>query len=472
MPLRMLERAPTPIQDRRRRLLVLGGLWVFVFAVLIVFRGVVLPFAAAALIAFLVAPLVNRLTRVRVGKRQLPHWLAILLIYLAFFTAVYLAFIGLVPQLYRELLRVSREAITLTESLTPERIHELSVQLDAWLEARGVPVDLSSRALEGGDAEGVQQPARLSVDLEKFFRDLAVRVSAIVNENIGNIVAVSRAVVTALVAGVFMMFFILMVAAFFSIDAQASAATSARSFPPEYADDCALLLERIDRSLAGVVRGQVTICLVNGVLTFIGLLLFGVKFAFLLATVATLFSLIPIFGTIISSVPIVAHRALAELADGARHRWLWIIGIHALEAYVLNPKIMGSAARIHPVVVAFALIAGERTLRPHGRAVRGAHRGRLSSRASTSRASRRSRLADVCRAGTRSARSRCTRRAPEARHRQRWSAADRNPQPHSAYPARTRAVAGHAARSPAPRSTCTASVPRRSSRWARSPRPR
>ena len=40
---------------------------------------------------------------------------------------------------------------------------------------------------------------------------------------------------------------------------------------------------------------------------------------------------------------------------------LWIIGIHALEAYVLNPKILGTAARIHPVVVAFALIAGERS---------------------------------------------------------------------------------------------------------------
>ncbi len=360
MPLRMLERAPTPIQDRRRRLLVLGGLWVFVLAVLIVFRGVVMPFAAAAVIAYLVAPLVNRLTRVRVGKRQLPHWLAILLIYLAFFTAVYLAFIGLVPQLYRELLRVSREAITLTESLTPDRIHELSLQLDAWLEARGVPVDLSSRALEGGDAEGVQQPARLSVDLEKFFRDLAVRVSAIMNENIGNIVAVSRAVVTALVAGVFMMFFILMVAAFFSIDAKGIQRYVGTLFPPDYADDISLLLKMMDRKLAGVLRGQVTICLVNGVLTFIGLLLFGVKFAFLLATVATVFSLIPIFGTIISSVPIVLI-GLSQSWQTGLGALLWIIGIHALEAYVLNPKIMGSAARIHPIVVAFALIAGERT---------------------------------------------------------------------------------------------------------------
>jgi predicted PurR-regulated permease PerM len=108
-----------------------------------------------------------------------------------------------------------------------------------------------------------------------------------------------------------------------------------------------------------VVRGQVTICVVNGILTAIGLLVFGVKFAFLLATIATFFSLIPIFGTIISSVPIV----LIALADGFQKGLailLWIIGIHALEAYFLNPKIMGQAARIHPVIVAFSLIAGER----------------------------------------------------------------------------------------------------------------
>jgi predicted PurR-regulated permease PerM len=104
----------------------------------------------------------------------------------------------------------------------------------------------------------------------------------------------------------------------------------------------------------------VTICVVNGVLTFIGLLIFGVKFAFLLATVATVFSLIPIFGTIISSVPIVLIGLSQSWKTGVA-ALAWIIGIHALEAYFLNPKIMGSAARIHPVVIAFALIAGERT---------------------------------------------------------------------------------------------------------------
>ena len=37
----------------------------------------------------------------------------------------------------------------------------------------------------------------------------------------------------------------------------------------------------------------------------------------------------------------------------------WIIGIHLVEANLLNPKIMGDAAKIHPVLVVFALIAGE-----------------------------------------------------------------------------------------------------------------
>ena len=37
----------------------------------------------------------------------------------------------------------------------------------------------------------------------------------------------------------------------------------------------------------------------------------------------------------------------------------WIILIHLFEANLFNPKIMGNAAKIHPVLVVFALIAGE-----------------------------------------------------------------------------------------------------------------
>jgi predicted PurR-regulated permease PerM len=38
---------------------------------------------------------------------------------------------------------------------------------------------------------------------------------------------------------------------------------------------------------------------------------------------------------------------------------LWILGVHQLEANFLNPKIIGTAAHIHPCLVVFVLITGE-----------------------------------------------------------------------------------------------------------------
>jgi predicted PurR-regulated permease PerM len=348
---------PTPA-ERRRRLLILGALWLAIGVVLVAFRSVVLPFAGAALIAYLVQPLVARITRVQVRGRPVPRWVAILTIYACFFLGVYLFSVAIVPQLYREMSRISREAVALVNSLTPERIEALAERGEAWLDERGIPLDLSARAISGETPPPATGGLSLSLDVAALLSDSVKHVSTFVREHAGDIVALSRRLVTRVATGVFMLFFILMVAAFFSIDAKAIRHYFSTLIPPEYADDARTLVTRIDRSLAGVVRGQATICLVNGALTFVGLLLFGVKFAFLLATIATFFSLIPIFGTIISSVPIV----LIALSDGLEKGLAilaWIIGIHALEAYLLNPKIMGSAARIHPVIVAFSLIAGE-----------------------------------------------------------------------------------------------------------------
>src|SRR5581483_11716118 len=115
---------------------------------------------------------------------------------------------------------------------------------------------------------------------------------------------------------------------------------------------------RLDRGLAGVVRGQLLICLVNGVLSAIGFWLFGLKYWPILALVASVMSLIPIFGSILSSVPAVAI-GLTQGFGTAVGVLAWIIGIHQLEANFLNPKIIGDAAKIHPVLVVFSLIAGE-----------------------------------------------------------------------------------------------------------------
>ena len=96
----------------------------------------------------------------------------------------------------------------------------------------------------------------------------------------------------------------------------------------------------------------------SGVLSAIGFWLFDLKYWPILAVVAGVMSLIPIFGSILSSVPAVAI-GLTQSPATAFGVLAWIVGIHQLEANFLNPKIIGDAAKIHPVLVVFSLVVGE-----------------------------------------------------------------------------------------------------------------
>jgi predicted PurR-regulated permease PerM len=151
---------------------------------------------------------------------------------------------------------------------------------------------------------------------------------------------------------------ILMLTAFIVLDRRRIARFFASLPPPRYAPLYHSLVQYVDRGLAGVVRGQLVICGVNGVLTYMGLVLLGVKGAALLGLLAGIFSLIPIFGTILSSIPIVLIAATDSIEKGLLSLG-WIALIHLLEANLFNPLIMGSHARMHPVIIIFALLAGE-----------------------------------------------------------------------------------------------------------------
>jgi predicted PurR-regulated permease PerM len=172
-----------------------------------------------------------------------------------------------------------------------------------------------------------------------------------------------RALLVKTVNVVFKFFLVLMIAAFILLDLEKLHALARGLIPQQHRDDYGAVIAAVDRGLSGVIRGQILICLLNGALTYIGMLIFGVKYALVLGLLATLLSLIPIFGTILSTIPIVL-AALVSGQDGVdvmRGVFIlaWILGIHFLEANLFNPRIMGTTARIHPVLVVFALLAGE-----------------------------------------------------------------------------------------------------------------
>lgn len=117
--------------------------------------------------------------------------------------------------------------------------------------------------------------------------------------------------------------------------------------------------EQITASVGRYVVGQVTLALVNGVLSFVYLtFIVRAEYSALLAFIAFLGSLIPLVGTISGSVII---TLLVWLLDGPPT--VIAVAIYyavymQVEAYVLSPNIMNRAVKVPGVVVVIAALAG------------------------------------------------------------------------------------------------------------------
>lgn len=173
--------------------------------------------------------------------------------------------------------------------------------------------------------------------------------------------------VTGLAHGIFDFFLILMLTAFFLIFFPTIRDYLRDLVAPQYREDYGAVLKRIDTRLSGAIRGQVMICIVNAVLTFPGLWFIGAhsdatnlaSYSALLSLLAGVLSMIPIFGVILSTVPMVVLALAQGSVGGALAVVAWICVIHAIEAYILNPNILGHSASMNPIIVVFALLAGK-----------------------------------------------------------------------------------------------------------------
>lgn len=240
------------------------------------------------------------------------------------------------------------------------------LSLPAGLEISAV-VDKTARGLELGTERWLIAPVARRIEAVSgshfdpgLVRDFIADQSEKHGGDLGEqVLGWSRRLPVKLFGSLYLVVLVLMLTAFIVIDRRNIAAFFASLPPPEARTAYLTFMRYVDRGLGGVIRGQLLICVVNGVLTWVGLWLLSIKYATLLGFVAGVFSLIPVFGTIASSVPIV----LVALAGGGVHAALlalaWIAFIHVLEANILNPLIMGSSAEMHPVVIVFALLAGE-----------------------------------------------------------------------------------------------------------------
>jgi predicted PurR-regulated permease PerM len=109
-----------------------------------------------------------------------------------------------------------------------------------------------------------------------------------------------------------------------------------------------------------VFDAQIIIAVVNTTFTMVGMLFLGIPGAQFLSVIVFVCGLIPVVGAFLSSIPIlisalVQPSGLVLVIKGVA----MILVVHALEAYVLNPRIMGGHLKMHPFTVILTLVVAE-----------------------------------------------------------------------------------------------------------------
>lgn len=355
-------------------------------AIFIVGAPVLLPFFLAVVVAYVLFPAVQVLERTR-----LPRWGAILVVY-AITIGVMTAFgWATIPRFFAETRQLSAELPKVLARGRDEWLPAVDRKLAQWSGVKLVdhkPADSAAPVAEEPPPivivprEDGAYEVRVRDDLRfvpqhdgswtirqakpegqrfssaRAFDDAFNKAIAFAQHNSGELLKLARGVVAGVARGVFYLFMTLMLAGYMMYTYERIIAFFRQLWPEKRRASFDRFLVRVDRGLAGVVRGQLLICLVNGVLSAIGFWLFDLKYWPILSLIAAALSIIPIFGSILSSIPAVAI-GLTQGLGTALGVLAWIVGIHQLEANFLNPKIIGDAAKIHPVLVVFALLVGE-----------------------------------------------------------------------------------------------------------------
>jgi predicted PurR-regulated permease PerM len=127
-------------------------------------------------------------------------------------------------------------------------------------------------------------------------------------------------------------------------------------------DEYAVIAGKIGNGFGIIFRAQSIIAVVNSILTTLGLIIISVMtgngtfpYIVTLALIVFIFGFIPVFGTIISGIPIIII-AYGYGGVSAVIGVLIMLGVvHAVEAYYLNPKIVSSYVHF-PVFITFIIL--------------------------------------------------------------------------------------------------------------------
>lgn len=283
---------------------------------------VLMPFAVAAMLAYLSDPLADRLERLGLGRA-----LAVSIVFVLLLLVIAAALLLLVPLIARQI-----------ENLVQNFPHYVEWGKDKalpWLQAK---LHLDPKAFDTD---------RLMDQIKQHLGSIGTVIGTISRSGFGVVAWLTNLVLIPVV-----WFYLLR-------DWDRLVAWIDRMLPRSVEPTIAHLAREADAVLGAFVRGQLLVMLALAIYYGVALTLIGISVGPLIGMVAGLLSFVPYLGFITGfGAAIIA--SLVQHGDWTN--LLLVVGVFAvgqlLEGYVLVPRLVGEKIGLHPVAVIFAVLAG------------------------------------------------------------------------------------------------------------------
>lgn len=329
----------SPAWSASSKRLVLAILFALALLLLYRIRILLLPLMMAIVLAYLIEPAVQLLTR----RTRLPRNGAIVLVYLVIVA-------GLVSIPVSAITPIVHQTNSLINN-TPRYLQQLGRFFQE-------PMVIS---------EDVQVPID-QLSLDQAFDSLSNNLVDIVQTVGSQTLTLFGSVATATLSTVGWTILVLFLSFYLVKDHKQLFDSVVEMAPPAYHDDLYRLSREISITWNAFLRGQLVLCVVVGIIVFTVALIIGLPNALILALIASIAEFIPTIGPILAAIP--AALVAFFQADAS---WLgqvmspfWfavlVLGLYGLiyqvENYYLVPHIIGHHLKLHPLVVILGAVAG------------------------------------------------------------------------------------------------------------------
>jgi len=289
-----------------------------ILAVLWLLGDVILPFILGGAIAYFLDPIADRLQRLGLS-RAFATVLITLLAILVFFVMALLV----VPTLIRQ-------SIALV-NFAPQAFNDLQQVL-----TEKFPSLMDSEST-------------LRQSLQSLGETIRAKGGALLNGLLTSALSLLNILVLVVIVPV--------VAFYLLLDWDNMVAKVDELLPREHRDVIRQLAREIDKTLSSFIRGQGTVCAIQGAYYAAALMLAGLQFGLVVGFVAGLISFIPYIGAVFGGVLAIGLALFQFWGNWVMIGIIVVIFVigQFVEGNILTPKLVGESVGLHPVWLLFSL---------------------------------------------------------------------------------------------------------------------